>query len=229
MIEGMTAFTRASELLDEVQHLAQLERFDPGPFLSAVGASTEPPGATLAALAAQLDGLRDVLGEIDRFAGKSMRIRMLHEEILPAQLRTLLHSTLLAYERDLPLLRQRVAGSLARVAPDQVAAVTERVLATAEQVLAVRAALRHGVLEQARAVAAAWLPVAARAARDRSQPDGERDRWKRARVDLEQLAARGEVLDGGSFGERLERLPAPEEPPDDEAERPDRFSLLELD
>jgi hypothetical protein len=224
----MSAFPRASRLLDEVQHLEKLERFVATDFLAAAREAVEPPGATLAVLASQLDALRGLLTEIDRFAQKSMRIRLGgSSDVLPPQLRTLLHSTVLAYERDLPLLRARVAGALARLDPSNAGEVADRVIAMAETVLAARATLRQGVLELAQGVAAAWRPTAERAVRDRSQPDEERARWKRAHVDLERIAERGDALDAGSFAERLARIPTPDDPP--EEERPDRFSLLELD
>ena len=46
-------------------------------------------------------------------------------------------------------------------------------------------------------------------------------------MDLAQLVERPELLDEAGFDERLERITDPEDPP--EAERPDRFSLLEID
>jgi hypothetical protein len=224
----MSAFPRALRLLDEVQHLPQLERFDPAAFLAAVRAELEPPGASLDDLIRQLDALRGLLGDVDRFAEKSMRIRLVRSpDALPPQLRTLLHATVVSYERDLSLLRSRISGALARLDPATAAEVTDRVIAMAEEVLAVRATLRQVILDAAPEVAAAWLPIAERAARDRSQPDPARERWKRAWTDLQAVAARGELLETGSTAERLDRMTAPGEPP--EEERPDRFSLLELD
>lgn len=224
----MSALPRAVRLLDEVQNLAQVDGFDAAAFSDAVRRELGPPGATLAALADPLDGLRDLFAQIDLFAQKSMRIRLvLASDSLPPQLRTLVQTTIIAYERDLPLLRSRIATALSRIDPSRAGETTDRVLAAAEQVLAARATLRRGVMELAQVTAAAWLPVAQKAARDRSQPDTERERWKRARVDLEQIAAHGETLDSGTLAERLDRIPTPDDPPDEE--RPDRFSLLELD
>jgi hypothetical protein len=223
----MSASPRALRLLDEVQHLAQLERFDATAFLDAAREEMNPPGATLSALTAQLDGLRDLLGAIDAFAQKSMRIRVTRLDGLPPQLRTLLYSTVVTYERDLPLLRARVASALARSEASAGADASARILQMAEAVLAARAALRRGVMELAQRSAVHWLPIAQRAARDRSQPDEERARWKRVCVDLEQLSAHGETLEMGSLAERLDRIATPDDLPDEE--RPDRFSLLELD
>jgi hypothetical protein len=211
---------RALRILDEVQHLPQLERFEPAAFVAAAEAEIAAPGGGLDALAGQLETLRGGLGAIDRFAQKAMRIRLLHAgDGLPPQLRTLVQTTIVAYQADLPLLRSRIA----RAAGD----ATDGVLAAAGQVLATRAALRAGVLEIAQRVAAAWIPVADRAARDRSQPDEQRERWNRARADLAAIAARGDALDAGSFEERLARVTPAEDPP--EEERPHRFELLEID
>jgi hypothetical protein len=211
---------RALGILDEVQHLPQLERFEPARFVAAVEAELAAPGGGIEALAGQLEALRGVLGAIDRFAQKAMRIRLLHAgDALPPQLRTLVQTTIVAYQSDLPLLRARIA----RAAGD----ATDAVLAAAREVLATRAALRAGVLEIARRVAAGWIPIGERAARDRSQPDEQRDRWNRARADLAAIAARGDALDAGSFEERLARATPAEDPP--EEERPHRFELLEID
>jgi hypothetical protein len=187
---------------------------------------------SLAEVGGELDAAGGLLGEIDRFAQKSMRIRLIHlSDAVPQQLRTLLSTTIASYENEPALLRSRMSAALARVGG---AAVTERVLEAAERVLAVRAALRRGVLELVRRTAAARLPLAQRAARDRLLADEERDRWRRARVDLEQVAARADAVERGSFAERIEKIapPAeeahdPEEPEVDPAVK--RFSLIEID
>jgi hypothetical protein len=230
----MAGFPRALRVLDEVQHAAQLERFDPGRFAAALGEEAPPPGQALAELGGLLDATRGLLADVDRFVEKSMRIRLNQlEGPLPPQLRTLLSSTIVAYAGDLRLLRERVAGILARLDPRTAAAATDRVLDAAGQALATRAALRQEIFALAQRVAGEWLPRARQAARDRSQADDERERWARTRVDLEQLAARGEILDTGSVAERLERIaaPAPEVPDGDEPDDPaaKRFSLIEID
>src|SRR5262249_34949472 len=147
---------------------------------------------------------------------------------LPQQLRNLFQTTVLSYERDLPLLRQRAAASMARTDPSGASAAAEGIVEAARQVLAARARQRARVLALAPAVATAGLPAARKAAPDRAQPDGDRDRWKRAVVDLEALSSSGgAALDAGSFAERLDRIASPEDPP--EEEKPHRFELLELD
>src|SRR6266568_6061002 len=101
----MTQFPRALRILDEVQHLAQLDALEPAAFVAAIGDEAPPAGATLAELEGQIDAVRGLLDAIDRFAQKGMRIRLLHlADAVPQQLRTLLSSTLVSYERDPGLL-----------------------------------------------------------------------------------------------------------------------------
>jgi hypothetical protein len=177
--------------------------------------------------------VRDLLGAIDRFARKAMLIRLNPvSDAVPQKLRTLLSATLVDYERDPGLLRERVASMLDRLDPSRTAALTDAVCDAAARVLAARATLRQGVFELVRSTAAAWLPGARRAARDRTRAEDERDGWARARVDLEQLAARGETVLAGSFAERLARVVPPADDPEAEPEADPtaiRFSLLELD
>src|SRR5207247_2304556 len=112
-------------------------------------------------LAAQLDGFRGLLGELDRFAQKSMRIHLTHSpDALPQQLRTLVQSTILSYEGDLPVLRARVAAAMARLDRAAATGVADRVIEAADQVLSTRARLRQAVLELAQSVATGWLPGA---------------------------------------------------------------------
>lgn len=222
----MASFARALRLLDEVQNLEQLERFDGAKFSQAL--ETTPAGEGFADLSGQLDEVRGLFEVVDRFAQKSMRIRLIHSgDALPQQFRTLLFSTITAYERDLPLLRGRVGGALSRIDRDTAAGVTDRVMDAAEQVLAARATLRQAVHEAAQRTAVAWLPTAQRKARDRAIADEERQNWGRARVDLERLAARGDAIEAGSFAERLAKIEAPPDQPEEEGA--DRFSLIEID
>jgi hypothetical protein len=224
----MSLFPRTARALDEVQRPEQLERFDPDQLVATASAEQRAPGTTLAELGEQLDALRGLLDEIERFTEKSVRIGLQRSaDGLPAKLRTLVHSTVISYADNLPLLRSRIGAALARVNVPGAEDLVERVVELAERALAVRASLRQGVLALAQRVAADWRTVAERGARDRSQPDEPLLAWRRARMDLEQLAGNGRVLEAGSFRERLERITSPEDPP--EEEKPDRFSLLELD
>jgi hypothetical protein len=215
-------FGRALGILDEVQQASQLSAFEAASFSAALpGAS----GNRLEELAAQLDGLRGLFDAIDRFAQKSMRIR-LHSttSALPQQLFTLVTTTIASYARNLPLLRERVQSALLRHGAEEATSV---VMDSAERTLATRALLRDAVMRAAERMAAAWLPVTEKWAKDRSQPEKERQTWLRARVDLQQLGAQGALLETGSFAERLAAMPPPPDEPDENAGK--RFSLIEVD
>jgi hypothetical protein len=219
-------------LLDEVLRLPQLEAFDARRFLDGVAEELArlAGGAALDDVGAQLDALGGLLPEIDRFAQRSMGIRLswaLASTPAPPQLHKLLSATVVSYEGNLPLLRQRVADAIARLNPAAADDVTRDVMGAAERALGGRAALRAGVLALAQQTAQARLPSVEHTARDRSLEDAERLRWRRARVDLEQIAARPETLAAGSFAERLAKIT----PPDDPEPEPQgsRFSLLEID
>jgi hypothetical protein len=221
----VSPFVRAHSLLDEVQSPAQLEAFDPGRFAALIAEETPAVGRTLAGLGDVLDALRGLFGDVERFVEEAMRIR-LHQlpEPLPPQVRTLLSSTIGTYAREPGLLGERVAAIVTRL---RRAADAEPILDAARRTLEARAALRQAVLEAARRVAGEWTEVARKAARDRSQPDEERERWGKARADLLELAARGEVLEEGRFEERLARRTPIEEVEEDPAVT--RFSLIEID
>jgi hypothetical protein len=221
----VSPFARARSLLDEVQGPAQLESFESARFAALIAEETPPVGRTLAGLGEVLDALRGLFGDVERFVEKAMRIR-LHQlpEPLPPQLRTLLSSTIGAYARDPGLLGERVGAIVTRL---RRAADAEPILDAARRTLEARAALRQAILEAARRVAGDCTEVAKKAARDRSQPDEERERWGKARTDLLELAARGEVLEEGGFEERLARRTPIEEVEQDPAVT--RFSLIEID
>jgi hypothetical protein len=215
-------YEAALAVLDQVQQASQLSAFDASSFTAAL---QFPSGNSLDELGGALDGLRALFEAIDRFAQKSMRIR-LHSttNALPQQLFTLVTTTIASYARNLPLLRERVHSALLR---NRAEGATDVVMDSAERTLATRAQLREGLLRTAEKLAAAWLPIAQKWAKDRTQPEKDRQKWLRARVDLEQLSAQGALLETGSFAERLAAMPAPPDEPDENVGK--RFSLIEVD
>src|SRR5262249_4227416 len=140
-------------MLDQVQNLPQLEAFDAQRFLSEV--SSFGLAETVGEVGAQMDRLRALLDEVDRFAQKAMAIRLnlLATDPLPPQLRTLLKTTVIAYHGQVDLLRGRVATALARIDRHTASEVTERVMEAAERVLSLHATLRDGILQLAQRVA----------------------------------------------------------------------------
>lgn len=208
---------RAARMLDQVQNVAGLERFDVAAFAAVAGEELPAAGTTLDELGAQLDALRGLVMEIDRFTQKSMRVRLTATLDLPRQLHGLLHTTVISYEGRLELLRERLGPSLG--------GDVDRVMDMGAGVLATRAALRQEISGLFPELAARWAPVVRRAIRDRSLPDELRARWKRAEVDLATPTLAN--LEAAPFAQRLDQIPTPDDPPDDE--RPHRFELIEID
>ncbi len=214
-------------MLDEVQNLLQLEAFDAQRFLQQAGEML--PIDTLEALGVQLDRLRSLLDAVDRFAQKAMAIRLnqLSADPLPPQLRTLLKTTVIGYHGQIDLLRGRVATALGRIDRATAASLTERVMDGAERVLSLHATLRGGLLELAVRTARERATLALHKGRDRTLPD--RVEWRRALIDLQQIAAHPQRLETGTFAERFKKIAPPEEEPEVEPTGDKRFSLIEVD
>ena len=212
-------------MLDQVQHLRELDGLDAARFHQSLAADLGAGDQTLQTLGAQLDALRQALDAIEQFARKAMGIRLTHvlsTAPVTAQFRTLLSSTVTTYAGDTALLRRRLGGSLPESTLDEV-------IDAAERVLAMRQALRKGVLEMTRSVAGAQAPWVQKAARDRSLPDPERVRLRKTRTELDLLLATPGRLATGGFEERLKECAMAEEEPMPEAPQDSRFSLLEID
>lgn len=211
-----------------MQHLRELEALDPERFLAALASDLSTRDETLQTLGALLDRLRQALGAVEEFTRKAMGIRMTHvlaSAPVTRQLRTLLASTVTSYADDLPLLRRRLSGSV-----DE--GLLSEIIAAAESILALRQALRTGILRYAQQLATAQTPWVKRAARDRTLPDPERRRLRQAGADLEMVAARPERLLTAGFEDRLKSIQPPDEEPEVEPEpsaNNNRFSLLEID
>ncbi|MEP6864514.1 MAG: hypothetical protein ABJE66_28085 [Deltaproteobacteria bacterium] len=163
--------------LDQVYSLAQLERFDPAEYLAqlAFGSAT-----TLEELASRDTAFVAELAAIDAMIARAMKLRLELVDALAPPTRNVFATTIIQYARQLDVLQQRVYS----VAPAAVPAV----MAAAQELLDLRAALRAGVLELVRTHAAADVALADSHARDRKLEDGPRKQWSRARRDLEALA-----------------------------------------
>lgn len=221
----------ALRMLDPIHHLPELLAFEPRRLLDALrdeALAVQP--ATIEALGAHLDDLRAVFDELERFAQKSMHVRMqtLAADPVPKQLMTLITSTIVGYANDLPLLRRRILPALERNDRGSADAIMTKIEAAATRVLGELATLRAGVLAIVEQVATARLVDATRLAADAVVPDAERAAWRRARVDLQQLAERGVTITKGRTAERLATIDTPPEEPRPESTA-DRFSLLEID
>ena len=139
----------AQQLLDEVNRLAQVEGFDTESYLDQLGREVADDD-TQTALEARDIQLRAALSAIDTFAAKAMRIRIDHlladNASVPPRFRTYLASRVLDYHDDVDRLRVRVAEVAGRVDPDGAGDTAVAVCTAADEVLALRARLRQGVL-----------------------------------------------------------------------------------
>lgn len=204
----MSGFSRALRILDEVQNIAALESLDPDRFVDAID---DLPQTSRLARSDENGPASALLGEIDRFAAKCMRIRMDHLTCaLPPKIRLLFSATIVAYEREPSLLRGRIAGILGRADPANAASLTDQICDAAVRVLATRQALRLRVIDRAQRAPRAG--AAAPAALPRPPAGGETSSHRGASIQP--------------------TVPAPI-PVVAEATEPDptstRFSLLELD
>ena len=236
---------QAVECLDRVQHLVDLNQLDPAHFVHALRADLGPPAALevtdgvalLSHAAAQLDALHQVLLAIEPFARKIMGIRLTHAlatEPAPPQLRALLSATILSYAGDLRLLARRFERSLSVTALDAI-------VAAAEAVLALRHELQQEVFAIGQALAAAYLPRIAKAARSPLLSDAQQARMRQACVDLQNIAQSPLVLLHSPFEARIKALPVPDADALPAAEEEaaagtkapvgehGRFALLEID
>jgi hypothetical protein len=203
-----SSFSRALQVLDEVQRPPQLEAFDEGRFSAAIDGGIAVRGEGPGDLARHFEDVRGLIRAVEAFTEKSMRMQLAQStDDIPKPLRQVLNGTITAYVDDLGLLRSRILPTLGE-------AVTDRVLALAEAVLARHRRLRAIAEATGTKVGTAWLPVATKRSRDRSLPDDERAAWQKAVEDLAKLTG-------------TEVPPEPVEDPGDPVAN--RFSMIELD
>jgi hypothetical protein len=216
------------EPLDRARTLVQLDTLAAEPGAVAERLAAEVP----ADLEARDALIARALSEIDVVAVRAMKLRLEHalagETSIGAPTRNVFAQTITAYARDLPLLAERARDVAARgraAAPDHVAGL---VVDAARAVLALRDALRAGILELVRTLATAAIPDADRRARDRTLADRDRTRWSAIRRDLEALVADPAALERAPMVARLAALPDQlDEPP---AEPEVTFAdMIELD
>ena len=218
----------ARNVLDQVHSLARIAELEADPdrfareLAAEVPAELEPRDIELAA----------ALGHIDTTVARIMRIRLddalASDTSIGPPTRNVFALTIVGYANDLGLLarRARDVAERGRAAdPDRIA---ELVIDAARSTLALRDALRSGVLALIRDLATAAIPEADRQARDRKLDDKPRMRWSAIRRDLEAIAANPEHVRSAPLPSRLAALPAQLDEPDPERE-PTLAELIELD
>jgi len=223
----------AQHVLDQVYSLARIEvlEAEPGAYAERLAAEIAP-AATLPELEARDAMLIGALGQIDAMSVRAMKIRLEHAlaaaPSIAAPTRNVFAHTIVSYRDRLSLLEDRARDVAARggaADPDGIAA---DVVAAARSVLALRDAVRDGVLALIRDLAHAAVADADRRARDRNLDEPVRRRWSAARRDLEVVAADPEHVLAAAMPARLSALPDQLDEPDPEREV--TFAdMLELD
>lgn len=221
----------AQQLLDEVYRLNQLEALAPETYRDRLADELAGEVVTLADVESQDARLRAALIAIDTFSSQAMRIRLehvLHDDTSIAKpFRTYLVSAIGSYAHDLDLLRSRVRDAVERIDPRRAGDTADNVVGAARAVLDQREALRGAVLDLARNLAAAVVPVAQWNARRASVADDERRRWTAIRRDQQLVMDAPTRLDAAPLVEREQALPESNEPPE-EVYEPTRGELIEL-
>ena len=227
------AMSAAQHVLDQVHSLARLEALeaDPGRYAERL-AQELPAAATLDELAARDATLAAALGQVDAMIGRAMRIRLNRalaaDTSIGPPTRSVFASTITGYAGRLDLLAQRARDAAVRGGAADPESTAEAVVEAARSALALRAAIRAGVLSLIRALAEAAVPDADRRARDRRLDEPLRRRWSAARRDLEAVAAEPERVASAAMAARLAALPDQLDEP--AAEREVTFAdMLELD
>jgi hypothetical protein len=223
----------AQHILDQACSLARIAALeaDPAVYVEQLAAEL-PEVATLVELGARDAALIAALGQIDAMIARAMRIRLDHalasDSSIGAPTRSVFASTITGYAGRLSLLEQRARDVAVRgraADPDRIA---ESVVEAARASLALRDALRDGVLALIRDGARAAIAEADRRARDRNLDELERRRWSAARRDLEAVAAEPERVLAAPMAGRLAALPDQLDEPEPDRE-PTFAELLELD
>jgi hypothetical protein len=225
--------TAAQHILDQACSLARIAALEADPAVYVDQLAAELPGAaTLAELEARDAAAVAALGQIDALIARAMRIRLDHalasDTSIGAPTRSVFASTITGYAGRLSLLEQRARDVALRGRAADPDLVAESVVEAARAALALRAALRTGVLALIGDVARAAIPEADRRARDRGLDEPVRRRWSAARRDLEAVAADPERVLTAPMAARLGALPDQLDEP--EPGREVSFAdLLELD
>ncbi|HEX8110072.1 MAG TPA: hypothetical protein VF516_20220 [Kofleriaceae bacterium] len=202
----------AQQILDQACSLARIAVLEADPAVYAERLAAELPAvATLIGLAARDAALVAALGQIDAMVARAMRIRLDHalasDTSIGAPTRSVFASTITGYAGRLSLLEQRARDIAVRGRAADPDLVAKSVVEAGCAVLALRDALRAGVLALIRDLAREAVTEADRRARDRSLDESERRRWSAARRDLEAVAAEPERVLTAPMAARLGALP----------------------
>lgn len=223
----------AQQLLDQVQSMARIAALEADPAAYAAQLASELGEATqLDELDDQDARLRHALRQIDAMIERAARIRLDHvladDASIGAPTRKVFATTIVSYAGRLALLEDRARDVAARGGAADPGGVAARICEAAQALLALREALRTGVLDAIRARATAAAATADRAARDRRRDEPERRRWSAMRRELEAVASQPERVAGAAMADRLAAWPSQLDEPDPASE-PTFADMIELD
>jgi len=223
----------SQHFLDQVQSLPSIAAVvaDPRAYADRL-AGELPAAASREELAAREDRLRDALARIDAMIERVMRIRLEHvladEPAIASPTRKVFASTVVGYESKLELLETRARDVARRGGASDPARAARSVVDAASATLALRTALRGGVLALVAHLALASVALADRDARDRRLDDPTRRAWSALRRELEAVAAQPERMVGAPLASRLATWPEHLDEPEPSSE-PTFADLIELD
>jgi hypothetical protein len=213
----------AQHLLDQVQSIARIEALEAdSAAYAAILAGELGDAATLGALEVRDAHLRHALAQLDAMIERTARIRFDHaladDASIGAPTRKVFATTIVGYAGRIELLEARARDVAARGGAADPARVAASIADVARAALALREAVRAGVLALIRDLAMAAAPLADRHARDRALDEPTRRRWSAARRDLEAIANHPESLAAAPMAARLAAWPEQLDEPDPEPE-----------
>ncbi len=217
--------------LDRAHSLAQLEALDPASVIAELEAET-PDATSLSELEARDAGLAAALDAIDVITIRAMKVRLDHalasDGSIGPPTRNVFAQTIITYAGNEPLLSERARDLAARgraPSPDEVANL---VAGAARASLDLREALRGGVLDLVRRLAAAAVALADKHARDGQLDETVRKRWSAARRDLQTIAVDPAAISTAPMSTRMAAWPDQLDEAAPKAE-PSLADLIEID
>jgi hypothetical protein len=227
------AMSAAQHMLDQIQSLARIEALEAEPGAYATQLASElGEAATLGELDARDARLRHALAQLDAMIERTVRIRLDHalaaDTAIAGPTRKVFAATIVGYAGRLELLEARARDVAARGGATDPDGIAARVAEVARGALALRDAVRAGVLAVIRDLAAATAPIADRHARDRALDEALRKRWSAARRDLEAIASQPDRIAAAPLPARLAAWPEQLDEPDP-AREPTFADMIELD
>ena len=213
----------AQHVLDQVQSLGKIEEIEAAPVTYAAELGNElSPATTIAELEARDAQLAAALAAIDPMIARAMRLvlerALANDSSIGVPTRTVFCQTVTSYVGKLDLLSERTRDLAARGGARDPDDVADRITEAARRVLALRDAVRAGVLVLIHDLATAAIPEADRQARDRQQGEAPRKRWSAVRRDLEMIAEEPTRILAAPMPARVAAWPEQIDEPDPEKE-----------